>query len=89
MTLGNDGNVRIAEHIPDRPRRLFPDMEPGRTTKGEIFGQHLLDGIEVVRDKRLAERPHTPMPLVMPIGQRHQIERIDEVPAHDYRFGNP
>jgi len=89
MTLGNNGNVRIAEHIPDRPRRLFPDMGPGRTAKGEIFSQHLLDGIEVVRDKRLAERPHTPMPLVMPIGQRHQIERIDEVPAHDYRFGNP
>ena len=89
MTLGDGGDVRIVEHIPDRPRRLFPDMGPGRTTEGEIFGEHLLDGIEVVRGQRLAERPHTPMPLVPTIGQRHEIERIDEVPVHVYRFGNP
>jgi len=89
MTLGDDGDVRIIEHIPDRPRRLFSDMGSGRTTEGEIFGQHLLDGIEVIRGQRLAERPHTPMPLVPTIGQRHEIECIDEVPVHVYRFGNP
>ena len=89
MTLGNHGDVRIVEHIPDCPRRFFPDMGPGRTAKGEVFGQHLLDGIETVRGQRLAERPHTPVPLVLPIRQRDEIECIDEVPVHGYRFGNP
>jgi hypothetical protein len=89
MTLGNDRNVWIVQHMPDRPRCLFPDLRPGRTTEGEIFRQHLLDGIEVVRRESLAERPHTPMPLVPPIGQCHEIKCIDEVPVHVYRFGNP
>ena len=89
MTLRDDSDVRIVQDIPDRPRRFFPDMGLGRTTKGEIFGEHLLDGIEVVCGQRLAKRPHTPMPLIPPIGQRHEIECIKEVPVHGYRFGNP
>jgi len=89
MTLGDDSDVRITQDIPDRPRCFFPDMGPGRTAKGEVFGQHLLDGIETVRGQRLAERPHTPVPLVLPIRQRNEIECIDEVPVHGYRFGNP